>query len=147
MGTLYRAIVVGTDGSATAKQAIERAGALAEAAGATLHIAMAAPTMSIVAPPDLAVAVTSFDESGSELARGVLEDAAAGLADRLLDVEVHVRGGDPATALLTLSEEIDADLLVVGSKGMQGAKRFLLGSVSSRCAHHAGCDVLIVYTG
>jgi nucleotide-binding universal stress UspA family protein len=54
--------------------------------------------------------------------------------------------GDPADALLTLCEDLDADLLVIGNRGMRGAKRFLLGSVSNRCAHHAPCSILIVHT-
>ena len=58
----------------------------------------------------------------------------------------HALGGDPADARAVVCEQVDADLLVIGNRGMHGARRFLLGSVSSRCAHHAGCSVLIVQT-
>jgi nucleotide-binding universal stress UspA family protein len=58
-----------------------------------------------------------------------------------------MREGDPADAIIDAAEEEGADLIVVGNRGMQGAKRFLLGSVPNRVAHHAPCSVLIVHTG
>jgi nucleotide-binding universal stress UspA family protein len=54
--------------------------------------------------------------------------------------------GNPAEVLLSVAAEQDADLIVVGNRGMQGAARFLLGSVPNRIAHHANCSVLIVQT-
>ena len=74
-------------------------------------------------------------------------DTAAGEAKRE-DVEVltHPREGDPADAILDVAEETGADLIVVGNKGMTGAKRFLLGSVPNKISHHAPCDVLIART-
>ncbi len=58
----------------------------------------------------------------------------------------HAREGDPADAILDVAEELGADLIVVGNKGMTGAKRFLLGSVPNKVSHHAPCSVLIVRT-
>jgi nucleotide-binding universal stress UspA family protein len=58
----------------------------------------------------------------------------------------HILAGEPADCLLKVAEDVGADLLVVGNKGMQGPKRFLLGSVPNRVAHHADCSVLIVHT-
>jgi nucleotide-binding universal stress UspA family protein len=57
----------------------------------------------------------------------------------------HALPGDPAKALLSVAEEVGADLIVVGNKGMKGAKR-VLGSVPNDIAHHAPCAVLIVST-
>ena len=62
------------------------------------------------------------------------------------EVNVHAREGDPADAILDVAEERGADLIVVGNKGMSGAKRFLLGSVPNKVSHHAPCSVLIVRT-
>ena len=59
---------------------------------------------------------------------------------------IHAREGDPADAILDVAEELGADLIVVGNKGMSGAKRFLLGSVPNKVSHHAPCSVLIVRT-
>ena len=54
--------------------------------------------------------------------------------------------GRPADAILDVAEEKDADLIVVGNKGMTGAKRFLLGSVPNKVSHHAPCSVMIIRT-
>ncbi|HEU0318311.1 MAG TPA: universal stress protein, partial [Solirubrobacteraceae bacterium] len=61
-------------------------------------------------------------------------------------VNTFAREGDPADAILDVAEERDADLIVVGNKGMTGAKRFLLGSVPNKISHHAPCSVLIIRT-
>ena len=61
-------------------------------------------------------------------------------------VETFARQGDAADAILDVAEEQRADLIVVGNKGMTGAKRFLLGSVPNKISHHAPCSVLIVRT-
>ena len=63
-----------------------------------------------------------------------------------VEVEPHPRQGDPADAILDVAEEVGADLIVVGNKGMTGAKRFLLGSVPNKISHHAPCGVYIVRT-
>ena len=63
-----------------------------------------------------------------------------------VEVETFAREGDPADAILDVAEEQDADLIVVGNKGMTGAKRFLLGSVPNKVSHHAPCSVLIIRT-
>ena len=75
-----------------------------------------------------------------------LEGAADGLRDEGVEVETHAREGDPADAILDVAEEQKADLIVVGNKGMTGAKRFLLGSVPNKVSHHAPCSVMIIRT-
>jgi nucleotide-binding universal stress UspA family protein len=61
-------------------------------------------------------------------------------------VNIHPREGDPADAILVVAEEVNADLIVVGNKGMTGARRFLLGSVPNKISHHAQSGVYIVRT-
>jgi len=61
-------------------------------------------------------------------------------------VQAHAREGEPADAILDVAEEINADLIVVGNKGMTGARRFLLGSVPNKVSHHAPSSVIIVRT-
>ena len=63
-----------------------------------------------------------------------------------VEVEVFARQGDPADAILDVAEERGSDLIVIGNKGMTGAKRFLLGSVPNKVSHHAPCSVLIIRT-
>ena len=61
-------------------------------------------------------------------------------------MQTHVVASDPADALVSVATEVQADLLVVGNRGMSGLKRFVLGSVPNRIAHHAPCNLLIVHT-
>jgi nucleotide-binding universal stress UspA family protein len=141
------AIVVGTDGSDTAAVAVQAAGELAQSTGARVHV------VSAYDPVPTRVEGTGGPE-GATWAVGpetevntVLEQAAGAMRTRGVECETHARkGGDPADAILTIAEEHDADLIIVGSKGMKGAKRFLLGSVPDKISHHASCSVLIVRT-
>jgi nucleotide-binding universal stress UspA family protein len=76
-----------------------------------------------------------------------LEVAADRVREAGLEVEVFAREGDPADSILDVAEEKQADVVVVGNKGMTGAKRFLLGSVPNKVSHHAPCSVIIIRTG
>ena len=77
---------------------------------------------------------------------GLLSEAARVVEDEGVTVTTFARQGDPADAILDVAEERKADLIMVGNKGMTGAKRFLLGSVPNKVSHHAPCSVLIVRT-
>jgi len=143
---MYNTIVVGTDGSDTANKAVDHAARLAAAVQAHLHIAMASPSIPVLVAPDMMIASAEWTTASDQATRTALEAAAETATKTGAEVTTHQLGGDPADALLSLSDDVDADLLVVGSRGMQGARRFLLGSVSSRCAHHANRSVLIVHT-
>jgi nucleotide-binding universal stress UspA family protein len=92
-------------------------------------------------PDDLAWMVNPREDVNA-----TLSEAADGLRERGISVETHAREGDPADAILDVAEEEDADLIVVGNKGMTGAKRFLLGSVPNKVSHHAPCSVMIIRT-
>lgn len=63
-----------------------------------------------------------------------------------MKVRPHPMEGDPADAILDVAEDSKADLIVVGNKGMTGAKRYLLGSVPNKVSHHAPCSVFIART-
>ena len=75
-----------------------------------------------------------------------LREAAERIEAAGVQVTSYAREGDPADAILDVAEERGADLIVVGNKGMTGAKRFLLGSVPNKVSHHAPCSVLIIRT-
>jgi nucleotide-binding universal stress UspA family protein len=141
---VYSKILVGTDGSETASEAVRQAAELAGLHGAELVVMHGFRTTS--SAPDVGFAVPAVDIEGVRAAgKEILEEAAGGLGS---DVKARtiLREGDPAEALLDAAEEEGADLIVVGNRGMRGAKRFLLGSVPNRVAHHAPCSVLIVHT-
>ena len=79
-----------------------------------------------------------------EVAESVLARAEREVSSEGISVVTHAREGDPAKVILDVAEEQNADLIVVGARGLTGFKRFLLGSVSSKLSHHAQCSLMIV---
>ena len=141
---MYTKILVGTDGSDTAAEAVRQAATLARTLGAELIVLHGAKTTS--SAPDVGFAVPALDiEAIRKAGQRILEEAAVAVGPDL-KVRTMMREGDPAEAILDVAEEESADLIIVGNKGMRGAKRFLLGSVPNRVAHHAPCSILIVHT-
>jgi nucleotide-binding universal stress UspA family protein len=146
---MFRSIVVGTDGSDTAKKAVAAAVDLAREIGASLDIVSAyepVPQSRLreearQAPEDLQWMINPRED-----VEATLRDAADEIEESGIAVETFAREGDPADAILDVAEERHADLIVVGNKGMTGAKRFLLGSVPNKVSHHAPCSVLIIRT-
>jgi nucleotide-binding universal stress UspA family protein len=138
-------IVVGTDGSDTADVAVQRAAALAKLTGARIELVSGyREDYSLVAGTGMYVGDLSGD--ARKAADGCLESTAMRLRADGLEVETHCMGGDPADALIGVAEATDASMIVVGSKGMHGGRRFLLGNVPNKVSHHAPCSVLIVRT-
>ena len=140
------AIVVGTDGSDTAAQALQQAGDLAKSTGAKLHIVSAYEPASGARIGGETPERSSWMVGPDVQVDSVLDNAAGAMHAQGIEAECHARKGDPANALLDVAAEHDADMIVVGNKGMTGAKRFLLGSVPDKISHHAPCSVLIVRT-
>ena len=146
---MFASIVVATDGSATATEAVRRAWALAEEHSATLHI-VSAYLSSIAAEVAMGIDPASLQPSDADVAtrEGVermLDGLCAEFAGRPVTVTTHALGYDPVTAILDVAKAERADLIVVGNKGMRGTQR-KLGSVPDVIAHSAACDVLIVNT-
>lgn len=146
---MFNSIVVGTDGSETAGHALDRAIQLAAAVGARLELVTAydpVPKARLQAeqkeaPEDMQWAISPSEDADATLNTASDIAAAAGVETRR-----HARPGDPANAILEVAEEVGADLIVVGNKGMTGTKRFLLGSVPNKISHHAPCSLLIIRT-
>lgn len=144
MSPLYRSIVVGTDGSDTAERAVREATELAKLSGAHLHVVTAYPVGQY--RERLGSTARRDPVDLREVAEAVTQRAAQRIASEGLDVDTHARAGEPAAVLIDVAEETEANLIVVGSKGMRGAARFLLGSVPGKVSHHARASVLIVRT-
>jgi nucleotide-binding universal stress UspA family protein len=146
---LFGSMVVGTDGSDTAGEAVRQATELAMKLGLLVHIVSAyepVPEGRLREERDQVPGDLQWMVNPREDVNITLEQAAQGLREAGVKVEVHAREGDPADAILDVAEEQKADLIVVGNKGMTGAKRFLLGSVPNKISHHAPCSVLIIRT-
>ena len=143
---VYTRVVVGTDGSATADKAVETAANLARQLRATLHVVTAyrQPGAGMGGASGAAMAESGGAGLQSEAAKQIA-DKAAGTWGEGVSAEAHAFPGHAADALLEAAQTIGADLIVVGSKGMTGARR-VLGSVPNSVAHGASCAVLIVKT-
>jgi nucleotide-binding universal stress UspA family protein len=146
---MYKSIVVGTDGSSTATGAVATAIALARSLDARLHVVCVnnTATMSnaVAASAGLATTYGEADQAAREHVARVLEEARGRAASEGIDVAVHGCTGNPAAVLVDVASGEGADLIVVGNRGMKGARR-ILGSVPNHVAHHATCAVMIVPT-
>src|SRR5438874_685610 len=144
---VYSCIVVGTDGSDTAAEAVRHAAELARIHGARLNVVSAySATLSskLQAERELLPEEERWMVSPGEQAERVLVEAAKTIeATTGVSVETHALPGDPAEVIIQLAETLGAELVVVGNKGMSGITRVLLGRVPSKVAHHASCSVLI----
>ncbi len=146
---MFSSLVVGTDGSDTAKEAVRQATELAKSVAGRVHLVSAYEPVSetrlreerVQVPDDLQWMVNPRED-----VEATLQEAAGSIETAGVDVATYAREGDPADAILDVAEEQHADLIVVGNKGMTGARRFLLGSVPNKVSHHAPCSVMIIRT-
>jgi nucleotide-binding universal stress UspA family protein len=139
-------IVVGTDGSNTAKQAVSEAVRLAKALGAKVHVVSAFTPVhaKVTGAPDGAAKV--WQPLPHDQVDNILHEAIAGVRLAGVDATPHAVRKDPADALIAVADEVGATMIVVGSKGMHGARRLALGNVPNKVSHRARCNVLIVAT-
>jgi nucleotide-binding universal stress UspA family protein len=143
---MVETIAVGTDGSDTASKAVDFAMDMAERYGAKLIIASAYTPVSedrlrkeqTEAPQEIQWSINPNEDVDATL-RGAEEEA----KERGLKYASEARNGDPADVLVEIAADHDADVIVVGNKGMQ---RRILGSVPNSVSHKAPCSVMIVKT-
>ena len=143
---VYDSIVVGTDGSPSAKRAVAQGARLAVALDCTLHVVSAYEPLRgarIVGAPEGAAQIWKVRPDAQ--VEAITSEAGAFARNLGVKVQMHALTGDPAEALLEIAELEQADLIVVGNRGMHGVGR-VIGSVPSKVSHRAGCDVLIVTT-
>jgi nucleotide-binding universal stress UspA family protein len=146
---VFNRIVVGTDGSETASEAVRQAIDLAKLSGATLSIVSAYAPVSkrrVGSEQADAPADVQYEIGPREDVNLVLQKAVADAKKEGVEAQPHPVEEDPSEAILKVAEQTNADLIVVGNKGMAGARRFLLGSVPNKVSHHAPCSVIIVRT-
>jgi len=146
---MFDRIVVGTDGSETATEAVKTAVELAKLSKAKLEIVSAyepVPQSRLREEGEGISGDVAHTVNPREDVQLVLDRAASEAKKAKVDVVTHPREGDPADAILDVAEENNADLVMVGNKGMTGARRFLLGSVPNKVSHHAPCSVMIIRT-
>ena len=148
---MYQHIVVGTDGSPGASHALDHAVELARLSGATLHVVSAHKLTSpyqLASAGEVGMAAAAMGDANEAL-HADAEHICAAASERArsagVTVEEHCVPGDAADALLTVAGDTGCDLLVVGNRGMTGARR-VLGSVPNTLSHHCPTNLLIVDT-
>lgn len=138
---MFQRILVGTDGSGTAGAAVAHAAELAKVGGSELIVVSAYKQPEDVPPP--------FGQAEghhtAEIGKAILQDVEKRYGG---DVKLRtvLKEGSPVDAIIDVAGDENADVIVVGNRGMAGAKRFVLGSVPNAVSHHAPCHVLIVHT-
>ena len=138
---MFKTVLVAADSSETAARAVSAAVELVKALGGSLHVVNAyrpEPVRADKLPPE-------FSATAPEPADILLSDLRLAIEKEGLRAEYHAAKGDAAEAIVRVADRLDADLIVVGNKGMKGMRR-VLGSVPNSVAHKANCSVLIVDT-
>lgn len=135
-------ILVAHDGSAHADKALQEAGRIAAQMGAQITIITVAPDMCLTEVSDSEC--QQITESLYSEAEGSMKKVTADLSAKGITADIVIKDGHPAEKIIDTAEEIGADLIVVGSHGRHGAKRFFLGSVSAKVVEHASCNVLVI---
>lgn len=141
---MSESIVVGTDGSDSAKLAVEEAVRLAKALGAEVHVVSAFKPLRGAHVGGEGHA--EYQALPDDKVEATISEAAAAARTRGVPVTSHAVERDPVDALMEVADKVSADLIVVGSKGMHGARRLTLGNVPNQISHRARCNVLIVAT-
>jgi nucleotide-binding universal stress UspA family protein len=139
---MFDKVLVGADNSPTAKHAIEAAAEMVLMSGGALHIVTAFSLKKITDSSLPAGFQHQSNESEAEADLQVLSFIAKNLG---VEPTLHFVSGDPAQVIIETADKIGADLVVIGNRGMKGARR-VLGSVPNSVAHGVNCSVAIIDT-
>ena len=136
----YKTIVVPTDGSENAKRALEHALAVADRNQAELIVVHVANIVSAISGGYVSEQIAEdMEETGKEILNDVVKEIPAGVK-----VKSVFEVGSPGPALLAVAKKYNADLIVMGSRGLGPLKGLFMGSVSSYVTSHSTCPVLII---
>jgi len=145
-----RQVVLAVDQSEHARQALDFASGIPLPAGARITLVNVVPSPSLlpvtgVDPvPDYAEILLAVRKDARDKGEELLQSAGARLEQDGRTVRLELRGGDPAVEILKLVEELKADLVIAGARGLSPIQALLLGSVADRLLHHAPCSVALV---
>ena len=139
---MFKTILVAADSSATAFRAVTTATDLAKSLGADLHVLTAYDPGAVKRPDQVP---DEFFDRVTDPADLLLTELRKVISQEGVEAAYHPAAGDPADAIVSVADQVDADLIVVGNRGMKGMRR-VLGSVPNSVAHKANCSVLIVDT-
>lgn len=137
---MYRRILVGYDGSAASRKALDAALELAAMHGAELYV------LSVARPSEVGddVETEAVIEHSRQYHRRLLAELKAPVATKGVKAHYEIAVGHPAEQIIYHADQRHADLIVVGHRGRSKFSRLLLGSVSKQVTEHAGRPVLVV---
>ena len=135
-------ILVAHDGSKSSDKALKKAVELSMSSNASLTVLAVVPELYLTELPE--ADRNRIFESLSEETREAMEKIRKSLSGKSIEVKTLIRQGDPAEKILETAQKMKVDLIVTGSHGRHGAKKFLLGSVSSKVVDYSKCPVLVV---
>ena len=135
-------ILVAHDGSKSSDKALKKAIELSIGFNGSLTVVAVVPELYLTELPD--ADRNRVFESLSNETRDAMEKIRKSLSGKSVDVKTLIRQGDPAEKILETAQKMKVDLIVTGSHGRHGAKKFLLGSVSSKVVDYSKCSVLVV---
>ena len=140
-------ILVASDGSEEARQAAQAAAELSKDTGSEVHVTYVLPSPRELRGHHLysQEVMRSVTKQAEEEGRSFLDDQAEQLRSSGGKVaETHLRAGEPDKEIVRLSEELGVGTIVIGSRGLGGLRRSLMGSVSESVVRHAHCPVFVV---
>lgn len=140
----YNTILIATDGSENSKNAVQSGIELAKSTGAKVYAVYIIQPVSAAMSrkgPDWAKDAMEMMRKDGEKATGYIETLGQ---EANLDVESVIHEGDPAEEIIKLADKNDADLIVMGTRGLSGIKRFMVGSVADKVVRHSDKKVLVV---
>jgi nucleotide-binding universal stress UspA family protein len=144
---MFKVIVVGTDGSERSGVAVKEALSLAKLSRGRVHgVHVLRPLLTAATAQLDAAGVAIANEDRQQEALRIRADFLAEATRQQVPAELETYDGEPADALIKVAEAVQADLLVVGNRGMSGVRRFMVGSVPNRVSHRSPCSLLIVDT-
>ncbi len=135
-------ILVAHDGSKSSDKALKKAVEIATNFNASLTVLSVIPELYLTELSD--IDRSKIFEALSRETAEAMEKIRKSLAGKSMEVKTLIRQGDPAEKILETAQKMKADLIVTGSHGKHGTKKFLLGSVSSKVVDYSKCPVMVV---
>ena len=135
-------ILVAHDGSKSSDKALKKALEISLSFNASLTVLAVVPELYLTELPD--ADRNRIFESLSDETRDAMEKIRKSLTGKQVEVKTLIRQGDPAEKILETAQKMKVDLIVTGSHGRHGAKKFLLDSVSSKIVDYSRCSVLVI---
>ncbi|MDA8088756.1 MAG: universal stress protein [Nitrospiraceae bacterium] len=135
-------ILVTHDGSKASDKALKKAVEIAGKFESSITVLSVIPELYLTELSDMDR--QRITQLMTEETQNALEKIRSSLSGKSMDVKIILRQGDPAEKILETARKMKVDLIVTGSHGRHGAKKFLLGSISSRIVDYASCPVLVV---